>query len=127
MNGVVIQWLERMRYDLSTARAMLKMRKYLYVVFMCQQSVEKGLKAVLAKHNERIPLIHNLRKLAAMSDMENELSEAQIDLLEQLTPFAIKARYGSYKNRLSELCDRKKALELVSRTEGFIKWLEEKI
>jgi HEPN domain-containing protein len=127
MGNTVIQWLERMRYDLDTARAMLKMRKYLYVSFMCQQAVEKGLKAVLAKHNERIALIHNLRKLAIMANIEAEMTNDQIDLLEQLTPFAIKARYGSYKRRLSELCDRKKAAEFVSRTERLVKWLEEKI
>jgi HEPN domain-containing protein len=127
MNNVVLQWLERMRYDLDTARAMLKMRKYLYVSFMCQQAVEKGLKAVLAKLNERIPLIHNLRKLAMIAGLEADMTEDQIDLLEQLTPFAIKARYGSYKKKLSELCDRKKAMEFVSRTERLIKWLEERI
>ncbi len=116
-----------MKYDFGVAQAMLKMRKYLYVSFMCQQAVEKGLKAVLAKHNERIALIHNLRKLAIMANVEAEMTSDQIDLLEQLTPFAIKARYGSYKRRLSELCDRKKATEFVSKTERFIKWLEEKI
>ena len=127
MSDTVKQWLERMRYDLDTARAMLKMRKYLYVSFMCQQAVEKGLKAILAKHNERIPLIHNLRKLAIMAMVENEMTEEQIDLLEQLTPFAIKARYGSYKKRLSELCDRGKAAEFVDRTGRFARWLEGKI
>ena len=127
MSHTAIQWLERMRYDMDTALAMLKMRKYLYVVFMCQQAVEKGLKAILAKHDERIPLIHNLRKLAVIAKVENELDNDQIDLLEQLTPFAIKARYGSYKKKLSELCDRRKALEFVNRTKRFIKWLKEKI
>lgn len=95
--------------------------------FMCQQAIEKGIKAVLARHNERIPLIHNLRKLAIMAKLENGMTEEQIDLLEQLTPFVIKARYGSYKRRLSELCDREKAMEFIGRTERFIKWLEKKI
>lgn len=89
MSNTVLQWLEHMRYDLDTARAMLKMRKYLYVSFMCQQAVERGLKAILAKHNERIPLIHNLRKLAVITGLEADMTEDQVDLLEQLTPFAI--------------------------------------
>lgn len=127
MGDTVKQWLERMKYDFGVAQAMLKMRKYLYVSFMCQQAVEKGLKAVLAKQNERIALIHNLRKLAVMARLEVEMTEEQIDLLEQLTPFAIKARYGSYKKRLSELCDREKAVEFVNRTERLIRWLGEKI
>lgn len=85
MGDTVRQWLERMQYDFSVAQAMLKMRKYLYVSFMCQQAVEKGLKAVLAKHNERIALIHNLRKLAVMAGLETEMTEEQIDLCDKST------------------------------------------
>lgn len=42
-------WMERVDYDLETARAMLKAGRYLYVVFMCQQAVEKNVKAILRK------------------------------------------------------------------------------
>lgn len=127
VENIVDQWLERVKYDLGVARAMLRMRKYLYVAFMCQQTVEKGIKTVLASKNMEIPLTHNLRKLAAIAGIENELDPNWIDFLEQLTPFAIKARYGSYKKRLSEICDRKTAKKLVGSTEEFIKWLRKKI
>lgn len=127
MKDIVEQWLERMRYDLSTARAMLKMRKYLYVAFMCQQAVEKAFKALLAKGGKRIPLIHGLRKLADLAGVGDDLDPEQIDLLEKLTPFAIKARYGSYKRRLSEICNSRTAKEFVHSTEKFIRWLEKRI
>lgn len=106
---------------------MLGARKYLYAAFMCQQSVEKAIKAVLASQNREIPLTHNLRKLAVVAGIEKEFDADQIDFLESLTPFAIKARYGSYKKRLSEICDRKTAGEFVRATEGFVKWLRKKI
>ena len=121
------QWLERMRYDFDSARSMLKMRKYLYVGFMCQQAIEKGLKALITKQDKEPPFIHNLRKLAFLANIESELDATQVDLLEQLTPFAIKARYGEYKKCLSELLSRKKAQEFIVNTQGFIKWLEKKI
>lgn len=35
-------------YDLSTAEHMLKIDRYLYVVFMCYLSIEKMLKAIAA-------------------------------------------------------------------------------
>ena len=124
---IVDQWLERMNYDLGTASAMLKTRRYLYAAFMCQQAVEKGIKGWLAINNQRVPPIHNLRKLALLGQLESELSDEQIDLLEQLIPFAIKARYGSYKQKLSEICDRKMATELFTKTERLIRWLKEKM
>jgi HEPN domain-containing protein len=35
-------WMERVNYDWETARAMHKTGRYLYVVFMCQQAIEKA-------------------------------------------------------------------------------------
>lgn len=127
MKNTTNQWLERAAYDFSTANAMLKMRKYLYVAFMCQQAVEKTLKAIMAKKGARIPLIHGLRKLAEMAGVEKEMTPAQLDILERLTPFAIKARYGSYKKRLSEICNREMAASLLHDSKEIIRWLEKKM
>ena len=41
----VKSWVDASRYGLETARALLKSRRYLYVLFMCQQAIEKILKA----------------------------------------------------------------------------------
>ena len=46
MDKYVLHWLERSKYDLETAKAMLDTRRYLYVAYMCQQAVEKLLKAI---------------------------------------------------------------------------------
>jgi len=46
-------WMDRVEYDLETARAMNKAGRYLYVLFMCQQAVEKALKALLALQGQR--------------------------------------------------------------------------
>lgn len=127
MGNIVEQWMERVRYDLSSAKAMLKARKYLYAAFMCQQAVEKAMKAFLAKQCSEIPFTHNLRKIAEVSSLEDEMDTDQLDFLERLTPFAIKARYGSYKSSLSEICSAKMAKSLVSETERFLKWLGKKI
>lgn len=127
MEQIVRQWLERVIYDMDTARALLKARKYLYASFMCQQAVEKALKAVLANQCKEVPPIHNLKKLAMLAEIEDEMDAQQVEFLEQLTPFAIKARYGSYKKKLSEICDRKTAVQFLSMTEKFIPWLKKKM
>lgn len=47
MTETVRQWVNRSKYDLETARAMQAGGRYFYVVFCCQQAVEKALKAVI--------------------------------------------------------------------------------
>jgi HEPN domain-containing protein len=39
-------WLEIASYDLKTAEAMLNSKRFLYVGFMCHQSIEKILKGI---------------------------------------------------------------------------------
>ena len=45
MDGKVTYWIEMSDYDLETADAMLLTGRYLYVGFMCHQTIEKILKA----------------------------------------------------------------------------------
>ena len=45
MNDKVTYWIEMSDYDLETADAMLATDRYLYVGFMCHQTIEKILKA----------------------------------------------------------------------------------
>ncbi|MDU9050425.1 MAG: HEPN domain-containing protein [Candidatus Electrothrix sp. Rat3] len=49
MTDQVQYWVELSEYDIETAQAMLKSRRYLYVGFMAHQSVEKILKACYVK------------------------------------------------------------------------------
>ena len=46
MNEKTKYWLEMAEYDFETARIMLQGRRFLYVGFMCHQTIEKILKAV---------------------------------------------------------------------------------
>lgn len=64
MGHVVEQWIERAEYDLETAISLLKGKRYLYVAFMCQQSIEKMLKAYIASLGKNPPLVHNLLRLS---------------------------------------------------------------
>ena len=46
MDDKVIYWVEMSDYDIETADAMLATGRYLYVGFMCHQTIEKILKAI---------------------------------------------------------------------------------
>lgn len=122
----VHKWMERAKYDLNTASALMDARKYLYVAFMCQQAIEKMLKAVLIREGKEVLPIHNLVRLAELSGIVLKMSEAQKEFLADLTPYAIAARYGDYKRNLSEIINRGKAKKLLAETETMFRWLKRK-
>jgi len=39
-------WLEIAKYDLKTAEAMFESKRWLYVVFMCEQAIKKLVKGL---------------------------------------------------------------------------------
>ena len=45
-------WIELSDYDIETADAVLQTKRYLYVGFMCHQTIEKIFKAVYTKLKE---------------------------------------------------------------------------
>ena len=60
MDDVARQWAERAQYDLDTADAMFKAGRYLYVLFCCQQAVEKALKAVIVRGTGNCPRAYTI-------------------------------------------------------------------
>lgn len=49
MSSQMNYWIELSEYDLETAEAMLKSKRYLYVGFMAHQAIEKIFKAYFVK------------------------------------------------------------------------------
>ena len=126
MDKIVEHWIERSQYDLDTAKVMFDAGRYLYVSYMCQQAIEKLLKAIIAQHGKENYPIHNLNRLAEISEISGELSSEQFNFLAELTPYHIEARYGDYKEKLSEIIDEKKALQVYQKTLEIHKWLYQK-
>ena len=127
MDKFVEHWVERSKYDLDTAKAMLDTGRYLYVSYMCQQAIEKILKAIIAKQGKENFPIHNLNRLAEISLIDSELNSEQFNFLAELTPYNIEARYGDYKESLSEIINDKKAQKVYEKTLEIHEWLYQKI
>lgn len=69
-------WIKIAEYDLATAKAMYETRRYIYVVFMCEQCIEKLLKALFVKQEgDSPPYTHNLIRLVELTGLENELKK----------------------------------------------------
>lgn len=127
MDSLTQQWLERADYDLETAVSMLKSGRYLYVAFMCQQTMEKLLKAYMTSQGKMPPFVHNLPRLAEEASLLEGMSEDFQQLLADLNPYYIKARYGEYKDSLAKVCKAEQAKNFMSRTKEFFQWLRQKI
>jgi HEPN domain-containing protein len=121
------KWLTRAQYDLETSEAMLKARRYLYVGFTCQQAIEKILKGIIIHTQGEIAFTHNLVKLAEIAGIFKQMTNAQKRILTNLTPFAVEARYGDFRDKLSEILNREKAKSLLKNTKVIFRWLKKKI
>jgi len=127
MDELVAHWVERSQYDLDTAKIMLDTGRYLYVAYMCQQTIEKILKACIAQLGKENFPIHNLNRLAEIATIRDELTSEQFNFLAELTPYHIEARYGDYKESLSEIINEKKAEQVYKNTREIHKWIYQKI
>ena len=100
-------WTEQARYDLDTARAMFNSGRHLYVLFCCQQAVEKALKSLISQRiKEFPPRIHQLIRLSEIAGLE--MDESRIEFLRELSSYYIQSRYPEEMENLSSLIGKGK-------------------
>jgi len=125
-----VYWLKLADYDIETARAMLNSGRFLYVGFMCHQTIEKALKAIISRdceEGEFPPKIHDLLKLAVRAKLFDLMEENQRDYIEDLNPLNIESRYPEYKDEIAaglskEICD-----QLIVGTEELLCWIKKQL
>jgi HEPN domain-containing protein len=127
-NEKIIYWIELSNYDLETAEAMLQTKRFLYVGFMCHQSIEKLLKAVFVQVDEgEPPRIHNLTRLARKGHIYDSFTEEQKDFLDYLEPLNIEARYPAHKEAIMKLLDKDRCENMLLRTKELSEWIKNKL
>jgi HEPN domain-containing protein len=89
------EWLLRCREDLETAADLLGLRntRVRPILFHCQQSVEKALKAFLCWHDAPFAKSHDLRQLGRESSRIDGSLESLLIRAAFLTDYAVKFRY----------------------------------
>lgn len=116
------QWLRQARYDLDTAFAMLNSGRYLYVLFCCQQAIEKMLKArFAARVNACPPRIHSLTRLAAAIPVD--LTEERAQFLRELSHYYIQTRYPEEISELAVQLSEEQARGVYEQTKEIMQWL----
>ena len=128
MEKQIKYWIDLSDYDLETAEAMLSGRRYLYVGFMCHQTIEKAFKAYFSKlKSETAPYSHSLSYLAKKGEFYELFSERQKEFIDQIEPLNLEARYPSHKEKLLRSLSESKCREIISQTKELQKWIKERL
>jgi HEPN domain-containing protein len=109
-------------YDLETARAMFDSGRHLYVLFCCQQAVEKMLKALVSARSQELPpRTHSLVRLAEVAALD--MGEERSDLLRELSAYYIQTRYPEEIADAASKVKGERARRVLAATEEIVQWL----
>ncbi|GAB6173082.1 HEPN domain-containing protein [Paradesulfitobacterium aromaticivorans] len=130
-------WLEAALYDLETAKAMLNAGRYVYVTFMCQQTIEKMTKGIYQLFTDsEPPMVHNiwniLKQLKKDITLENYFSVEMFEeklteyksFFVELLSYYISGRYPSFKEKISTSIDVNRAKRVLNQGMEVFEWLE---
>ncbi|MEW6189669.1 MAG: HEPN domain-containing protein [Actinomycetota bacterium] len=119
----VKHWLEKSAEDLATAKTLLEAGHFTWCAFICQQALEKCLKAGYVKREGKIPpFIHKLERLCSIlklyppDDILNSIIE--------IDKYYIATRYPAYKEAVN-ISSEKEAYKIYRKTEEAYQWLKQ--
>ena len=119
-------WLDIAQYDLETADSMLTGGRWLYVVFMCQQAVEKLTKGLYTLYvDDNIPRVHIISSI--IKRFEDKLlvtiPECTIDFFDTLSAYYLNNRYPDFMNKMNSQIKETEAIETLVQTKEVFSWL----
>lgn len=116
-------WIEEADEALNVAGHLFDKEDFSYSLFFGHLAVEKLLKAIyVARKKEQAPYIHNLYRLAEMSDIQ--LTEEQQERLIRISRFNLEARYPDEKRTFRKICTKEFTSKEVAVIEEVYKWLK---
>jgi len=124
----VIQWLSLADEDLNLASHALGLgaqSPYRLIAYHAQQCAEKCLKAFLVYHKVDFPYTHNIRRLMEFCAEYAEWTDT-LKGAEELTPYAITARYPGEEVEVMEP-EAKRAIDLARQVREQVRKALEKL
>ncbi len=118
-------WIKIAEEDINSAEWSFKGDQFLWAVFMCQQCIEKAIKAIYTKKNKKdAPRKHDLLSLAQSADIFYLCSDEIIDLFTYLNLYYIETRYSEKRQALKEKCGKENTLKIINQTKEVFEWLK---
>ena len=115
-----IRWVEVAKEDLRKARDNFKIGNYDLASFMCQQCVEKSLKALLIKRTGKFPKVHDLARLGELVKVDKEFLEG----CRKLTSVYIETRYPGISE--DEYTKKESSVD-IKLAEDILVWVKERL
>ena len=121
MQEDVANWVKLAEYDLGTAEDMIRSVRYLYVLFGCQQAIEKMLKAFVVQETKEFPpKTHDLIKLVEITGLT--VDEKKKEFMKKLSYYYIETRYPAELEDIIVEIDEALAKEYLETTKEVFKW-----
>jgi len=116
------EWLKQALYDIDSAMAMFKSRRYIYTIFLSHLAIEKILKAIYTnKFSKNPPRTHDLVYITSEAGLE--LTENARDYLEFINKLSVPTRYPDELSSMMKTFNRKATLEFYQKTKEVFEWL----
>ena len=93
--SIIQFWLDTAQNDQNNALTSYANKHYDWAFFQWHLAIEKLLKGIIAKSSHDIPHIHDLVKLASLTNLS--IPSNILNNLEEINTYNINARYDDYK------------------------------
>ncbi|MDP4152713.1 MAG: HEPN domain-containing protein [Bacillota bacterium] len=130
-------WVYLSDYDIQTAADLIKCKRWAYVAFLCQQSVERLVKGMFVCHTGKdAPKSHNLPYLINTLSQHPKLADTEVgkrlkeekdnyeDFIIDLMFYYMSDYPFSYKRVMERFIDENKAMNLYEKTLETLSWLK---
>lgn len=118
-------WLKQSLKDFEVAKKTLDINEYYLVAFLCQQAIEKGLKALYIEKNKQLaPQHHSLIFLAESVGVPRKF----YSFLKTVNKEFVVSRYPDAAYGVPyELYDKSIALEMLTKGGEVMEWIKSQI
>ncbi|VVB85536.1 HEPN domain protein [uncultured archaeon] len=125
LDEVIGRWVRQAEHDLENARKNLDIEAYDVSLILCQQAVEKILKALYIKERqEEPPRTHSLRKLIELTDMPDNA----LNLVAELDSYYLVLRYPDVGDIVPyENVDKEDAEDGIGKAEQIVESVKSKL
>ncbi|MFH1323538.1 MAG: HEPN domain-containing protein [Methanobacteriota archaeon] len=125
LNEVTGRWVRQAEHDLENARKNLDIEAYDVSLILCQQAVEKILKALYIKERqEEPPRTHSLRKLIELTDMPDDA----LKLVAELDSYYLVLRYPDVGDIVPyENVDKEDAEDGIGKAEQIVESVKSRL
>lgn len=122
-NKIVKFWLNQTNRDWQATKSLFRAKHYSHALFFCHLTLEKLLKAIIVKQTKKqSSFLHDLLLLVKQTNIQ--LNKEQIDQLNEISTFNIRARYDDIKYQFYQKATKNYASKYFNITKKLILWLK---